>query len=402
MNTHREAPGRPLGKAVSPSDVTRLREIVGDARVVALGEGGHNITEFYGLRDRLFRYLVRECGFTGLVLESGFAEGLGVDAWVHGGPGRVQDVSRTGITYRFGECEPMRRQLRWMRRHNTTGEGTVSFYGMDLPGSSTSPLSAVRACLDRLPAQPGDAALLALSDLGERSRAAVRYAAMDSAERARLLDSMQRLAHRARRHGSGVLARCGASLEAFAAELTGTPPPELPYPREEFMARSVRWVLEREARVVVSAHNSHVRRTPFHGRPTLGSLLSPTLGADLVVVGMTYGSGPEVRFTQRSPRPFDCDVTLGRRVLVPASVESRLEHLGPRAALLTTCDAPPGFFDGVHGTLAGGGLDPVDDFPAAYDALLHFRRVSRTPGAFERTRAEFADARSAQHEETSR
>ncbi|MGW6459610.1 erythromycin esterase family protein [Streptomyces sp. NPDC055078] len=410
MNTSADAFARPLGRIAGPADAGVLRELIGDARVVALGEGAHNITEFYGLRDRLFRLLVEEFGFTGLVLESGFAEGLAVDAWVHGGPGRVETIARDGITYRFGECEPMWRQLRWMRRRNSGSAAKVAFYGMDLPGSSTSPGPAVRACLDRLPPLPGDGELLRLSDLGGRSEAAVRYAAMSAPDRARLLDGLRGLAERALRAGhekgddsqhreDAAVARWGAaSLRAFAAEAEGggdSPAggsPAEPYPREEFMARSVEWILRRERRVVVSAHNAHVRRSPFHGRPTLGSLLDSALGSDLAVIGMTYGSGPEVRFSRRSPRPFDCEVTLGARTLTPECVESRLDRLGPPMAVVDPRRAPDGFFDGVEGTLAAGGLDPVDDFPAAYDALLHVRRVTRVPGAFERLRAEFEAA----------
>ncbi|NUW34520.1 erythromycin esterase family protein [Nonomuraea sp. SMC257] len=359
------------------------RDLADDARVVALGEGAHNITQFYELKDELFRLLVEEHGFTAFVMESGFAEGLAVNAWVHGGPGEVETVARDGITYRFGECEPMRRQLTWMREWNAANPAKVSFYGMDLPGSSTSPGPAVRACLDRLAALPGDEELRRLSDLGGRTEAAIRYRAMPAAERARLLDGLRDLVERAAEHDDGVVRRCGASIAAFLAELdldeTG------PYPRDVFMAETVRWILEREERIVVSAHNAHVRRTPLHGRPMLGGLL----GADAVVIGMTYGSGPEVRFTQRSPRPFDCEVSLHERILPPNAIESRLERLGPPVAAVDLRRAPAGLFDGVDGTLAAGGLDPVDDFPAAYDALVHVRRVTRVPGAFERLRAEF-------------
>lgn len=409
-----EAFARPLGRTAGPVDAEAVRELIGDARVVALGEGAHNITEFYGLRDRVFRLLVQDFGFTGLVLESGFADGLAVDAWVQGGPGQVETVARDGITYRFGECEPMWRQLRWMRHRNSGDAAKVAFYGMDLPGSSTSPGPAVRACLDRLPTHPGDEELLRLSDLGGRSQAAVRYATMPAADRTRLLAGLRDLEERALRfhHERGqdsaeaeVALWCAASLRAFVAETetetetedredrgADAEPSAGPYPRDVFMARSVEWILRRERRVVVSAHNAHIRRTPLNGRPTLGSRLDSALGTDLVAIAMTYGSGPEVRFTQRSPRPFDCEVTLGTRTLMPESVESRLDRLGPPLTLVDPRRAPDGFFDGVQGTLVGGGLDPVDDFPATYDALLHVRRVTRIPGAFERLRAEFAEA----------
>lgn len=358
-----------------------VRDLVGDARVVAVGEGAHNITEFYELKDQLLRVLVQELGFSAFVMESGFAEGLAVNAWIHGGPGQVEQVARDGITYRFGECEPMRRQLRWMRREK------VSFYGMDLPGSSTSPGPAVRAILDRI---PGDEELLRLSDLGGRTEAAVRYAAMPAADRTRLLDGLRALVERASLSDDETVRRCAASLQAFVEELD--PPPAGPYPRDAFMADTVKWVLGREDRIVVSAHNAHVRRTPFLGRPMMGGLLASSLGADLVVIGMTYGSGPEVRFTQRSPRPFDCDVSLEERTLPPNCVESRLDRVGGPVAVVDLRRAPGGFFDGVEGTLAGGGIDPVDDFPAAYDALIHVRHATRVPGAFERLRAEFEES----------
>lgn len=390
--------------AADLDDARTVRDLVGDARVVAVGEGAHNVPEFYLLKDRLFRILVRELGFSAFVMESGFAEGLAVDAWVHGGAGQVEAVARDGITYRFGECEPMRRQLRWMRRRNSRGRaggrGKVSFYGMDLPGSSTSPGPAVRVCLDRMPSRPGDEELLRLSDLGGRTEAAVRYAAMPADGRARLLAGLRDLASRALRLDDPVLRRCAASLQTFAEEAESAEegaegaPSDEPYPRERFMAETVEWVLEREERVVVSAHNAHVRRSPFHGRPTLGGLLAPSLGAGLVVIGTTYGRGPEVRFTQRSTRPFDCDVSLGTRTLTPGCVETPLDRLGPPVTVVDLRRAPGELFDGVDGTLANGGLDPVDDFPAAYDALIHVRRVGRVPGAFERLRAEFEAAAS--------
>jgi prolyl oligopeptidase/erythromycin esterase len=337
----------------------------------------------------MLRLLVEDLGFTALVLESGFAEGLGVNAWVRGGDGDVEAVAREGVTYRFGECEPMRRQLGWLR--DTSG---VRFYGMDLPGSSTSPGPAVRACLERLPAQPGDVELLRLSDLGGRSEAAVRYASLPAVDRQRLIGGLLALHGRALRDGDDTAVRCAESLRAFVADGDGEQlSAEQPYPREEFMADTVRWILEREQRVLVSAHNAHVRRTPLHGRPMLGALLAAELGPELRVIGMTYGSGPEVRLTPRSPRPFDWEVSLHERELVPESLEARLERLpGGPVLLVDTRQVPPGFFDGVTGTQANGGLDPLDDVPAAFDALLHVRQVTRVPGAFERLRDEFEAA----------
>ncbi|MGH3926464.1 MAG: erythromycin esterase family protein, partial [Pseudonocardiaceae bacterium] len=40
------------------SDLAVLRELVGDARVVCLGESAHGVSEYYQLKDRVLRFLV--------------------------------------------------------------------------------------------------------------------------------------------------------------------------------------------------------------------------------------------------------------------------------------------------------------------------------------------------------
>ncbi|WP_408898875.1 prolyl oligopeptidase family serine peptidase [Nocardioides sp. R1-1] len=316
-------------------DLAAVLAAIGDARVVALGEAGHNIAELHELRDRLFRQLVEQRGFTALVVESGFPEGLELDAWVRGGPGSVEDVARDAVSYGFGNAVEVHRQLAWMRSH-----GGVRVYGMDLAGGTTSPGPAVRALLDRLPAQPGDAELLARSDLGGRVEAALRYAGLVDGERERLRSDLRALAERALADPDPVTARLAACVRAFADGADG---PD----REAFMADTVRWVLEREERVLVSAHNGHVQRMPYDGAPTLGGLLARGLGGELVVIGTTFASGPVVRITDRSARAFDWSVALEEDVAGPT----------------------------------------LDD---GFDLVVELGEVHRVPGAFERLRRELA------------
>jgi erythromycin esterase len=83
-------------------DLDPLADLLGDARVVAVGESAHFLREYTLLRHRLLRFLVERCGFTAFGLESGFSEGRAVDAWVRGGPGDLEAVASTGITNRMG------------------------------------------------------------------------------------------------------------------------------------------------------------------------------------------------------------------------------------------------------------------------------------------------------------
>mgnify|MGYP001562203059 CR=1 FL=1 len=372
-------------------DSAAVGALIGDARVIALGEGAHSISEFTAYGDALLRRLVQEQGITAFVLESGFAEGLLIDEWIHGGPGELDQIARAGITYGFGESAQLTRQLAWLREWNTGG-GDVRFYGMDLPGSSTSPGPAVRACLTRVPPRAADDDLLRLSDLGGRTEAAVAYAAMTLEEREHLVGALRDLIERVRDSDDDVAQRCADSIDAFVQELTWDGEPG-PYPRETFMAQTVRWIASRESRILVYAHNAHVRRTPLDGREMMGALLAREFGEDLRVIGMTFGAGPVVTFTQRSSRPFDCDVSLGERGTVSGSIEEvfdrRLDVLAADGVIVDLALAPSEFFDGCDGMLSSGALEKVHDFPASFDALLHLRRVTAVPGAFERLRNEF-------------
>lgn len=65
-----------LDPAAPLDDLEPLRDIIGYARVVALGENSHFITEFSLLRRRILRFLAERCGFTVLAFEYGFSEGF--------------------------------------------------------------------------------------------------------------------------------------------------------------------------------------------------------------------------------------------------------------------------------------------------------------------------------------
>ena len=88
--------GLPASVRLLPADdPSALADLVGDAPVVAIGENkNHGVREFGALRERLVRHLVRELGFGVVAVESGYAEGFLVDAWVRGGPGAVEDLAR--------------------------------------------------------------------------------------------------------------------------------------------------------------------------------------------------------------------------------------------------------------------------------------------------------------------
>src|SRR3974390_474921 len=143
------------------SDFAPIRELIGNARVVSVGESAHGVGEFFNLRQRLFRFLVKELGFTAYCTEFPFDEGMRINEWIHGGPGTVNDVTDHGKHVSLGEGREAGAHLEWMRSWNAKNGNRLNFYGLDVG----SPVGMVRRCLARIPAKPGDAQLLKLADL---------------------------------------------------------------------------------------------------------------------------------------------------------------------------------------------------------------------------------------------
>jgi erythromycin esterase len=329
-----------LDPAAPLDDLEPLAGLIGDARVVAIGESAHYAHEFYLLRDRLCRFLVERLGFSAILLESGFPEGFLADRWIHGAPGAVDEVSARGITYGFGMCEEMRAQLEWMRAHNAAG-GAVSVYGIDVPGSMGSLVPSLDAIAGfvaevdpaYLPhlARLRDLAMMfgatdpaAFSD--DYTLAGLRaYAAMPASDRneltARLADLAARLdtmrlidieragvaAYDLVRQQVQMAVQTDAAIRQFVALADGDRAAADTNIRDLAMADAVEWILRRERRVIVLAHNAHIQRTVrapgVHGpKPVsmMGHHLAARLGEEYLPIGVTCASGEIFYYEQEA------------------------------------------------------------------------------------------------------
>ncbi|MDB5210174.1 MAG: Erythromycin esterase, partial [Sediminibacterium sp.] len=79
--------------ATGNADLLQFKEMIGKAQVVALGEPAHGFHEPLAFRNRLFRFLAENCGFTAFVLEGGLAESRLAADFVAGGPGTAKEAA---------------------------------------------------------------------------------------------------------------------------------------------------------------------------------------------------------------------------------------------------------------------------------------------------------------------
>jgi erythromycin esterase len=125
-------------RADAPHDDLRgIAGMIGAADIVALSEADHGVAEPLEFRNRLFRYLAEEHGFTAIAIESGVTESRVVHDYVLGGPGELKDVLAQGIGWTFDRMPQNADLIRWMREYNANPRNRrkLSFYGFDVPGS---------------------------------------------------------------------------------------------------------------------------------------------------------------------------------------------------------------------------------------------------------------------------
>ena len=78
------------------TDYTELLDLVGDARIVLIGESSHGTHEFYRERSRITEELIREKGFNAVAVEADWPDAYRVNRYVRG-HGKDRDAdARTG------------------------------------------------------------------------------------------------------------------------------------------------------------------------------------------------------------------------------------------------------------------------------------------------------------------
>ncbi|TDO17350.1 erythromycin esterase-like protein [Mycobacterium sp. BK086] len=345
-----------------------LEEVIGDARIVMIGEGSHGTHEFYETRAAITKWLIEEKGFCAVAAEADWPDAYRINRFVRG---RGDDTTAEQALRGFERFPAwmwrnvvVRDFAHWLRDHNrrrqAEGGSSAGFYGLDLYSLHRSmkevitylenidPLAASRArerysCFDHTSADDGQAYGFAAA-----------FGAGVSCER----EAVEQLAEMHRSAGEfmrsdGLL----AEDELFYAQQNAqTVANAEVYYRAMFSGRVTSWNLrdrhmaqtldalmhhldrhdDQSARIVVWAHNSHVgdaRATEVgsDGQLTLGQLARERYGDAVRLIGLTTYSGT---VTAASEWGAHAERKVVRPAL-PGSVEELFHEAGRPAFLIS-------------------------------------------------------------------
>lgn len=349
-------------------DLEPLRAIVGDARIVGVGESFHGGREFLRMRHRVTRFLIERLGFDSVAYESGLPEGKLIYDYVLGGekPARLWEE---GFTWTFGDYPEIRALVEWLRAFNMRTGGRVRFYGIDVAGARGSWLSAagqVFTYLDKVdPAWSSDIRgrlTPLLTNFARPGRTGLDFVASNDAfaklpldERTAVAAYLNELFDRFENLRLSYLRASSAeefdwarqiafTLRASSNLVTCYEARNRPHPvwnaRDADMAANVEWIRQRGSPgggVVVLAHNGHVQGAVTTAvDPTMancGTYLRNRFDAGYRTLGFTFGSGSmptETGSVKQLPRAE------------PDSLDGALSRIGVPLALLDLRGVPQG------------------------------------------------------------
>src|SRR5262245_58786654 len=121
-----------LDPRADTSDLAPLRSIVGDARIVALGEATHGSHEFFAFKARAVAFLVSQLDFTDFAMETDWTQALAANDFVEHGQGDLDSALKALSP--LWRNEEYRGLLAWMRAWNSdpAHARNVRFHGLDL------------------------------------------------------------------------------------------------------------------------------------------------------------------------------------------------------------------------------------------------------------------------------
>ncbi|MEA2602258.1 MAG: erythromycin esterase [Acidobacteriota bacterium] len=305
------------------ADLQPLRKLIGDARIVSLGEDTHGTREFFQMKHRLVEFLASEMGFTLFAIEANMPEAYRMNDYVLTGKGDPRELLK-GMYFWTWNTQEVLDMVEWMRAFNQSGKGRIQFLGFDMqyPGVAAGIVNSFVA-----KAEP-DYSREAGQNLTQVQTAidALHHGGRNNGQLGPVADAARSVYEHLAGRRDAYLARFPREDVDWAIQNARVVLQSVQYftgptYRDESMANNIEWILDQNPgeKIVLWAHNLHVGKQDEQ----MGEYLAERYGRDMVVLGFAFGQGRYNAVGLNGP--------LGPQVAsspIPGSVESYLAAPG--------------------------------------------------------------------------
>ena len=271
------------------------------SRIIGLGEASHGTSEFFRMKDRLFRYFHQQHGFSVFLIEADFGESMYFDRYIRGLQSEdLTDMMEDHMLFWTWKTAEVHDMIEWMHNRNATlgNLEKIRYFGVDCQ----TPLHNVDMLVDLL--EPLDAefadsvysALIHVRMLEYSENTSIAQREEHLSAIAYVINGIETRADDLATTGSAEelelirrLARVVEQCEIVQWAYVNDPGQN---PRDSFMAENAAWVMEYlgpESQGVLWAHNLHVQIN--ESWDAMGHYLSETYTDAYQVIGFAFSGG---------------------------------------------------------------------------------------------------------------
>ncbi|MFO0590129.1 MAG: erythromycin esterase family protein [Polyangiaceae bacterium] len=283
-------------------DMEPLRKIVGDARLVAMGEATHGSREFFQMKHRMLEFLVTKMGFRSFGIEASFGDCLPLSEYVRTGKGDPA-AALANQGFWTWDTEEVLALVKWMRAYNADAKHKekVSFWGFDVQSTASS-AQALEAYLEKV--DPAFAKEIAPDlTLLDDDFSSMQITSRPKADVARTGETTKKIADKLDKNKDAYSKKTSARDLAIAkihanvlVEYVAMATVHDHQIRDRAMAKTVSELLDLEsegapAKMALWAHNGHIDEHDNDGAVSMGAELARVFDKGYVTFGFSFEEG---------------------------------------------------------------------------------------------------------------
>ena len=269
-------------------DLDILGKLIGNSKVVALGENTHDSKEIFNIKHRIIKYLVKNKNFDIFALEGNMPESNKFNDFINNGKESPLKLLK-GLHYKWiWRNQEFIDLLEWMKIYNQ-GNSKIVFTGVDMQYYQ-GPIKELEAIfienkyvLDQI---------LELNELLSEIHKKLELSRYPNIpykkirKPKKILSGIKKTTNKLLSKNNKELALQNVRLLEQYIENMYSPYSRL---RDSFMAENLLWTTRQNpnSKIIIWAHNEHIKKTARK----MGEYIVDNLGNDYVNIGFTFGEG---------------------------------------------------------------------------------------------------------------
>ena len=314
-------------------DLKLLKQIVGKAEVVCLGESRHDIHEQFKLKHRFIKYLVEEMNFTTFALESSLPYSNKINDYIINGNGNIEEIMSNMPGWFLWDTQEMKNILNWLYEYNKgqDAENKVNFYGIDIvaPNNGLEQIfkylqNVDKPYFERIKNENFGRNII---EDNQWQISQQRYSELPEEEKQILLKNYNTLFEHIKLNIENYISKSSKNEYDWILKLSysaneankmfsETDRLKMGLIRENAMANITFWIKERNKNIILWSHNLHIVKSEFtmsimpeNEIKGMGYILNQKFGNSMVSIGASFNQGrfqnENITFEPAEPNTID-------------------------------------------------------------------------------------------------